>query len=196
MRLGVALGLYKPVESINEICWPAASNKDLALQSMVCIEKVAMPHYQEQVNALWAQMRHDFAGYIVPMRDYARWLYRYVNHPEKSYKIALISAPLTSKPLALSVMVEHPDYMELVDYVGGKDGVALAVEGARHCAGQLGKPAVKGWFTNAIVSFFEAESLSVQKVGIEVPINLRERTMQEAVLPAPLWLMAGDTDFR
>jgi ABC-type polysaccharide/polyol phosphate transport system ATPase subunit len=196
MRLGVALGLYKPVESINEICWPAASNKDLALQSMVCIEKVAMPHYQEQINALWAQMRYDFAGYIVPMRDYARWLYRYVYHPEKSYKIALISEPLTRKPLAAFVMVEHSDYIELLDYVGGSQGVELAIQGTRLFAGQLGKASAKAWFTSAIVPLFDAESVSVTKTGIEVPINLRGRTKEQAVLPAPLWLMAGDTDFR
>ena len=196
MRLGVVLGHYKPVESIHEIIWPALTNKTPLREQMHSVDKAAAPQYQEQINALWGQMRHDFADFIVPVRDFERWLYRYVRHPEFTYQIALISAPLTSKPLALIVMLEHPDYMELVDYVGGKDSVALAVQGARHCAGQLGKPAVKGWFTNAIVSLFEAESLSVQKVGIEVPINLRGRTIQEAVLPAPLWLMAGDTDFR
>ena len=141
-------------------------------------------------------MRHDFANFIVPVRDFDRWSYRYVNHPKLTYKIALISEPLTNKPLAVVVMVVHPDFIELVDYIGGSDGVSLAVKGARQYAFQFEKPSVKAWFTNAIVHLFDADSLSVTKTGIEVPINLRGTTKEEAVLPAPLWLMAGDTDFR
>ena len=93
-------------------------------------------------------------------------------------------------------MVEHPDYIELVDFVGGREGVELAVEGARNFAQSQSKPIVKGWFSNAIVNLFVAHSMSVTKTGIEIPIDLRGRTQEQAVLPAPLWLMAGDTDFR
>jgi hypothetical protein len=130
------------------------------------------------------------------MRDYSRLLYRYVNHPEHAYRVVLISSRLTDKPLAAFVMLEHPNFNELVDYVGGSAGIGLAVEGARQCAFTLGKTVIKGWFTNAIVHLFDAQCSSITKIGIEVPINLRGRTREQAVLPGPLWLMAGDTDFR
>jgi hypothetical protein len=55
---------------------------------------------------------------------------------------------------------------------------------------------VKGWFSNAIVFLFEAQCSSITKTGIEVPMSSRGKTKEQAVLPAPLWLMAGDTDFR
>ena len=155
-----------------------------------------MPQYQEMINALWHQMRQDFAHYIVPVRDFARWVYRYVNHPELTYQVILITARFSKKPLAAFVIIEHPDFIELVDYVGGRAGVDLAIDGVRQCATRLGKTFAKGWFTNSIVSQFEAQCSSVTKTGIEVPINLRGKTKAQAVLPAPLWLMAGDSDFR
>lgn len=196
MRLGVALGLYQPVEAINEVVWPALSYRGSLLRQTNFISKDAMTHCSAQINALWMQMRHDFADYIVPVRDYARWLYRYVNHPELTYQVVLVSARFSKKPLAAFVIIEHPDFIELVDYVGGRAGVDLAIHGARQCAARLGKSILKGWFTNSIVSQFQTNSLSVTKTGIAVPINLRGRTKAQAVLPAPLWLMAGDSDFR
>jgi hypothetical protein len=196
MRLGVALGLYGPIESINEIVWPALPDKLSLLHRLQLIDNAADPLCQEQINVLWALMRHDFADYIVPVRDQDRWLYRYVSHPEITYKLAVISNALSNRPLAAFVMFEHPDHIELVDYVGGVEGVELAVQGARYFAHSLGQSSVKGWFSSAIVSLFEAQCSSMTKTGIEVPINLRGRTQEQAVLPAPLWLMAGDTDFR
>jgi len=196
MRLGIALGLYRPMESINEMVWPALPNKLSSLHRLQLIDNAADPLYKEQINVLWALMRHDFSDYIVPVRDKDRWLYRYVSHPEISYKLAIISNALSNRPLAAFVMVEHPDFIELVDYVGGIEGVELAVQGARHVAHSLGQSSVKGWFSNAIVSLFDAQCSSMTKTGIEVPMNLRGKTKEQAVLPAPLWLMAGDTDFR
>ena len=196
MRLGVALGLYRPVESINEIVWPALPNKLSLLHRLQLIDNATDPQCQEQIDVLWALMRHDFADYIIPVRDKDRWLYRYATHPEITYKLALISNELSSRPLAAVVMVEHSDFIELVDYVGGVEGVELAVEGARLFAHSLGKFSVKGWFSNAIVSLFQAQCSSMTKTGIEVPMNLRGKSKEQAVLPAPLWLMAGDTDFR
>ena len=196
MRLGVALGLYRPVESINEVVWPALPKKVSLQYQLNLIKNAADPEVQEQINSLWAQMHHDFVGFIVPVRDHARWLYRYANHPEITYELAFIANPLSNGPLSAFAMVEHPDYIELVDFVGGREGVELAVEGARNFAQSQSKPIVKGWFSNAIVNLFVAHSMSVTKTGIEIPIDLRGRTQEQAVLPAPLWLMAGDTDFR
>lgn len=196
MRLGVALGLYQPIESINELAWTAQPHKVSLFKQLRLIPVDAFSQYQEQFNALWAQMRHDFRDYIVPVRDYARWLYRYVNHPEHTYQVVLISARFSKKPLAAFVIIEHQDHIELIDYVGGNAGVDIAIDGARQWAARLGKTTVKGWFTNAIAPRFQTLCASVTPTGIEVPINLRGRSKTEAVLPAPLWLMAGDSDFR
>ena len=123
---------------------------------MKLIDNAADPLCQEQINVLWALMRRDFADYIVPVRDKDRWLYRYVSHPEITYKLAIVSNALSNRPLAAFVMVEHPDFIELVDYVGGVEGVELAVLGARHFAHVLGQSSLKGWFSNAIVFLFNA----------------------------------------
>jgi len=196
MRLGVALGLYRPVEYINEVAWSALPDRASVLTQARLVAGSELKQFRGQINELWAQMRHDFAGLVVPVRDFARWQYRYAEHPELAYRVGLISSRLTRKPLAAFVIIEHADYVELVDYVGGSEGVELAVEGARRCASGLGKGLVKGWFTGAITPRFEARCMSVTRTGIEVPINLRGRTKEQAVLPAPLWLMAGDSDFR
>ena len=196
MRLGVALGLYHRVESIYEIVWGALPVKRSILWRTHLIASGALQQYRAQFNALWSQMSEEFADFIVPVRDFDRWLYRYERHPEISYKVVLISARFTKRPVAALVLAEHADFVELVDYVGGADGVGFAVDRARQFAGMLGKSMVKGWFTGALVPCFRGQSSSVTPTGIEVPTNLRGRTKEQAVLPAPLWLMAGDSDFR
>jgi len=196
MRLGVALGLYQPVEAINEIVWTGMPKRMSFLKKSVYIHKDAISEYRQQINALWEQMRHDFSGYILPVRDFTRWFYRYGQHPDSNFQLVLISSRFSNKPLAAFVIVEHTDHIELVDYVGGSDGINFAVEGARMCAARLGKSFVKGWFTNSLVPLFKVLCKSVAKTGIQVPIDLRGRSKAKAVLPAPLWLMAGDSDFR
>lgn len=196
MRLGVALGLYKRVETINEIAWSALPAMPSLFRRTRLITKDDFPQCQGQINSLWAQMRHDFADFIVPERDYNRWLYRYAKHPEISYKLVLVSSRISDRPLAAFVMAEHPDFVELMDYVGGRAGIEVAVDGARQLATRLGKTVVKGWFTNALAPLFQARSSGVNPTGIEVPTNLRGRSQEQAVLPGPLWLMAGDSDFR
>jgi hypothetical protein len=196
MRLGVALGLYRPVELINELAWSALPERVSFFSQTRFVEGAELKQFRGQINELWALMRHDFAALVVPVRDFARWQHRYAEHPELAYRVGLVSSRLSRKPLAAFVITEHADHVELVDYVGGIGGVELAVEGARRCASGLGKSLVKGWFTGAITPRFEARCVSVTRTGIEVPINLRGRTKEQAVLPAPFWLMAGDTDFR
>lgn len=196
MRLGVALGLYRRVESIHEIAWSPLAVRRSLLKRTRLIPNDAFSQYRGEFNALWSQMQSDFAGFIVPVRDYDRWLYRYARHPEITYRVVLISDRLWHRPLAAFVLAEHADFVELVDYVGGAAGVGLAVNRARQFATMLAKPALKGWFTGALAPLFSAHSSSINPTGIEVPTNLRGRTEEQAVLPAPLWLMAGDSDFR
>jgi hypothetical protein len=196
MRLGVTLGLYQKLDEINEIVWSALPRQTTWFRKTRLISPNEFQLARAPFNALWAKMRQDFFDYIVPVRDYDRWLYRYVNHPEMTYQVVLITARFSSSPLAAFVYKEHPDCLELVDFVGGRDDVKLAIDEARRLATQHGKAVVKAWFSSAVSADFELDCLSVGKTGIEVPINLRGKTKAQAVLPAPLFLMAGDTDFR
>lgn len=198
MRLGVTLGLYQRLDEINEIVWPALPHQTAWFKKTRLISKIDFHHERKQLNLLWAKMRQDFACCIVPVRDYERWFYRYMHHPETTYQVVLVNGRFSKKPLAAFVFKEHPDFIELLDFVGGRDAVPLAINEARRCAGRLGKPTLKAWFSNAVSALFEAQCSSVEKTGIEVPINLRGKTeaQAQALLPAPLFLMAGDTDFR
>lgn len=196
VRLGAALGLYQKVETIHEIAWAASPVRASIFNNVTLIPKQVFPAHKDAIEKLWDEMCQDFCDVVVPVRDYARWLYRYINHPEFNYQIILITKRFSKTPLAALVIIEHADHIELMDYLGGRSGIDIALNSARQWATRFGKTTVRGWFTSAIVPLFESGSTHVTATEIQVPINLRGRTKEQAVLPAPLWLMAGDSDFR
>jgi len=65
-------------------------------------------------------------------------------------------------------------------------------------AGDLGLPCVRGWFSARLVEEFASgqATATIEPTDIRIPVNLWRRTPDSARPPAPLWLMAGDTDFR
>ena len=130
------------------------------------------------------------------VRDAARWNYRYGEHPEYSYRVLMVSNRWTAKPLAALVLRAHPDHLELLDFVGSRDGIPLALRAARMHAAELGLAHVKGWFSSALVDEFSQGQAALEPNDIRVPVNLWGRDADQARPIAPLWLMAGDTDFR
>jgi len=196
VRLGAALGLYQKVDTIHEIEWGAHSVRPSIFTSNCLITHEAFPEHKDDIEKLWSQMCQDFCDVVVPERNFTRWHYRYIHHPELHYKIILVSTRFSKTPLAAFVMLEHADHIELIDYVGGQRGIEIALHSVRQWATKLGKTSVRGWFTSSIVALFQLGSSRLTATEIQVPINLRGRTKEQAVLPAPLWLMAGDSDFR
>ena len=90
----------------------------------------------------------------------------------------------------------HTDHLEWLDYVGPRRGIVLAIRAARMHAAELGLPVVRGWFSSRLVDEFAQGGATIETTEIGIPVELFGCAPASAVSTAPLWLMAGDTDFR
>ena len=194
--LGIKLGLYAPADVISQLTWPALAPARHWLTKTRGIHDVLAGPDSHKLGQLWQAMQRDWPDLTLPVRDPARWHYRYAGHPVHSYQLLMVSARLTGRPLAAAVLRAHADHLEWLDYVGGRDGIEPAMRAVRMRAAELGLSEVRGWFSNAPAAIF-AQDASVQATEIKVPVDLWGRTGDAPPgPPAPLWLMAGDSDFR
>ncbi len=194
--LGIKLGLYAPADAISQLSWTALPPARHWLTKTRSVHDVLGGPDSPKLLQLWSAMQRDWPTLTLPVRDPARWHYRYAGHPVHSYQLLMVSNRLTGRPLAAGVLRAHADHLEWLDYVGGRDGIAPAIRAVRMRAGELGLPEVRGWFSQAPAAVF-ADEARVQSTEIQVPVDLWGRPSDmPAGPPAPLWLMAGDSDFR
>ena len=196
VTLGVKLGLYLEVDTISTLRWsPLTPGRHLLTKTRV-LQHLSGAAESARLNQLWRNMQQDWPGLLLPVRDAARWNYRYAEHPEHRYHVLMVSNRWTAKPLAAVVLRAHPDHLEWLDYAGSRDAIPLALRAARMHAADLGLAHLKGWFSSALVDdFFQGEA-ALEPNDIRVPVNLWGLNVDQARPIAPLFLMAGDTDFR
>ena len=196
LQLGCKLGLYAEIDTISVMSWAPLPPQRSLLTPTRCINEWPVQRQQQAVNRLWQAMRVSWPQMLLPVRD-ATWLqHRYLDHPEHAYELLLVSSRLTGQPKALVVVRAHHDHLEFLDYVGPAQGVGLALRAARMHAANLGLPIVRGWFSQQLTRIFNVGQPTVHASGITVPTNLWGKAQVASVLSSPLWLMAGDSDFR
>lgn len=195
-RLGLKLGLYLEVDTISTLTWNALPPARHALTKTRDLPQLLEPGAAARLEQLWRAMQNDWPDMLVPIRDAERWHYRYAEHPEHIYRVTLVSNRWTGKPLAAVVVRAHADHLEWIDYLGPRQGIAVALRAVRMQAGALGVPSVRGWFSSRLIEEFSQAHATVEPTEIRVPVNLQGPPTDAARPPAPLWLMAGDTDFR
>lgn len=194
--IGRRLGLYREIDKISVMQWQIQEPRRSIMTPTRRINDWPKQRQQKAVTSLWQAMRTSWPDLLLPVRDWAWLQHRYLDHPEHSYELLLVSSRLTDQPKALAVVRAHPDHLEFLDYVGPAQGVALALRAARMHAVNLGLPVVRGWFSQHLTRIFNVGQPTVHDSGIVVPTNLWGRAQVADVLTSPLWLMAGDSDFR
>ena len=194
--VGRRLGLYREIDKISVMEWqPLQPRRSLKTRTR-CISSWPLQRQQSAIAALWQAMRASWPDLLLPVRDWAWLKHRYLDHPECRYDLLLVSSRLTRQPQAMAVVRTHADHLELLDYFGPASGIAPAVRAVRMRAADVGAPLVRGWFSQQLTQIFNVGQPHVYDSGIAVPTNLWGRAEPASVLASPLWLMAGDSDFR
>jgi ABC-type polysaccharide/polyol phosphate transport system ATPase subunit len=195
VKIGVKLGLYREVDSISTITWKALPPARSLLVKTRSLQQLQGSVESLQLQKLWDAMQSSWPDMLLPVRNAERWHYRYAEHPHHDYNMLLASNRWTGKPLAAVVVRAHADHLEWLDYVGPRSGIPLAIRMVQMQAGQWGLPCVRGWFSSQLVEQFAQGSTSVEPTEIRIPVNAWGLAPDAVPAPAPLWLMAGDTDF-
>ena len=197
LALGTRLGVYNQIDSISILIWQSLPPKRHVFFKNGVINAWPSEHLQQTITRLWTRMRPSWPHMLLPVRDAAWFQYRYLDHPEKKYELLLIALRLTGAPKALVVVQTHADHLELMDYVGPPQGVALAVRAARMHAASKGLNQVQGWFSQSLRPIFNTGEPTVHISGVEVAGWPKPRLLDASdALNNPMWLMSGDTDYR
>lgn len=196
LALGLRLGLYAQIDHISILMWPSLQPERHVFSKTRVINNWPIERRQQAIAHVWAGMHSSWANMLLPVRD-ASWLqYRYLDHPEKAYELLLVTSRFTGSPQALVVVQTHADHLELMDYIGPPQGVALAVRAARMHAANKGLAQVHGWFSRQLTHIFNQGQPVVHPSGIAVATNAWRRPHLPEALTSPIWLMSGDTDYR
>lgn len=195
VKLGVRLGLYLEVDAFSVLTWNPLPSARHPITKTRSLHQIDGRIESARLQKLWHAMQQDWPDMLLPVRDAERWNYRYAEHPEHSYRVQLVSNRWTRQPLAAVVVRAHADHLEWLDYLGPRRGIPLAVRAVRMQAADLGLPSVRGWFSARLVEEFAQGLAKVEPTDISIPVNLWGRDPDAARPPAPMWLMAGDTDF-
>ena len=188
--LGVKLGLYESAGRMMELRWsPQAPGRHWSWRWEPAGElpRQAMP-------ALWRRMQQDWPQHFIGLRDVKRWTYRYLDNPANVYTVLAIKPVFLGSPRALLVVREHEQHCEIIDYLGGRRAVKLAIEAAREFAHARNKP-VFMLASDAIASDFSVLGVEVAESSISIPVNISDHDLGEKPWLGRLWLMAGDSDF-
>lgn len=188
--LGTKLGLYEMAGRMLELRWePRAAPRHWGW-SWETMESVRTA----EVDELWRQMQRSWPGMFLPVRDGARWAYRYTHRPEVDYTLLLVRSRWTRRPLAALALRRHAGHMEWLDYVGPAANIGHAVRAAREFAHAEGKPLV-ALVGDAISDAFAIDGCSSQPSPICVPVNASSVPEADKPWLNRLWLMGGDSDF-
>ncbi len=196
-RLGTTLGLYSPADRMMALSWSP-------LDPGTPLERAGswLPLKEEPLNArrlssiahLWKQMRRDWSTHFLPVRNAARWHYRFLQHPGVHYELVLVRQRFTRRALCALALREHADRVEWLDYVGPRAYTEIAVAAARRFAGKKGNKPLTALFSEGIAADFQAQVTSCGPSGIAIPLNF-EAPSSRRPLQGELWLMGADADF-
>ena len=196
MGVGRRLGLYSDIDKISLMSWCALTPTRSFFTRTRRMNEWPLNRQQQAVTKLWSAMCVSFPDVLLPVRDCSLFKHRYLDHPEYTYELTIVSSRLTGQPKSLTVLRTHADHLEFLDYLGPAHGVASALGAARMQAANAGLPLLQGWFTQRLTQIFNIGEPIVQDAGIEVPTNIWGKAQVAGVLASPIWLMAGDSDFR
>lgn len=188
--LGTKLGLYEMAGRLLELRWeprPVSRHWNWRWD-----EVAGLP--AAEIDGLWQQMQDSWPAMFLPVRDGARWNYRYRQRPEIQYTLLLVRSRWTRRPLAALALRCHGEHVEWLDYVGPAAHLRQAVEAAREFAQAAGQPLV-ALVGDAVADAFAMAGCSSKPSPICVPVNASSAAPADKPWLNRLWLMGGDSDF-
>lgn len=195
MRLGERLGHYAEVGELRELRWNSLG-KFPSLTSRVRIFDPETPADQKVIDRLWARMATDLLDAVVGVRDWGYIQHRYVHHPERHYRLVLVTSRGTGTPLGMLVLHQEDQRLALTDLIAPVKAIPLLVRQARRLAGLWGCTSLYTWVSRQYVDLYRTREMEVLDIGVSIPTNVWVgQPYTTAQLRDRWWLTLGDTDF-
>jgi len=194
-RLPKLLGLYRgSIGAIHELIWPV---EGLGFSLLWCLHEIHLETQEEKAfaDSCWLNMADDLSNYIVGVRNAAYLRQRYINHPDKHYRIFIVRSRFGFQPAGLFVVqVDNSERCELLDAIGPVAKIPLLVRHAQHVAKESGCREIFLWAVNNIIPYF-GQCPTINDLQISVPGNGWTSGPAYESIAGKWWLTGGDTDF-
>jgi lipopolysaccharide transport system ATP-binding protein len=193
LRLAHKLDLYDEVDQVTELRWPGAEMPaDWVLERL----DFSAPETGRELDNLWDSMRIELAHFIVPVRNAARWTYRFDKHPARPYEAWWIRRKADSRACAAMVIKRDGAHIELMDWIAPPTLGSEVVACARGLVQEAGADHLMGWYSSSIASLIAGADGVAHAIGVGVPTSTWTPGPDKSTLQGRWWLTGGDTDFR
>jgi len=195
-KVAARLNLYAPLGRMQSVTWPARQRLP-SLYYRVRELRADDSAADKVMDECWQLMARSLTGHIVGVRDAAYLRHRYIDHPEKEYRIFLVSQRYNRRPLGIIVLRKTDDAScELLDIVGALADVPYMVLQARRVSAQLGAQSMFAWLIDDIVRIFNvSKDAKTEDLKVVIPGNAWTATIENEQAIGKWWLIGGDTDF-
>jgi hypothetical protein len=187
MRVAELLGFYAEVDTMVALHWQP---QRLPVFTHVLAPFQPHPANAAMVDALWHAMKKDLPSSLIGFRDWDYLQHRYVRHPEYAYRFYGVYRRLSKHPLALLVVKEQLDRIDIMDVVASLADLPAAIGAAR----RFFKKPLHGWMTESHAHHFEKTNPITTPLGIRIPANTYSDGPKPETLRGKWWLTMGDTD--
>jgi hypothetical protein len=197
MALAEHLGLYARVGHMLQLDWELREPEQGPhwWTHFELLDAAGFMRRRAEVESLWRQLQGDLAAHIVVRKD-AAWLeHRYLNHPDKQYRLVLLRRRLGRTPLGLVVLKEETGKVQLMDHVGPLRNIPLLLRAAKWHARSSGRELLYTWCSAAFAEHFSHAGAIPRPLAIVTPCTTRMPGPTPDELRDHWWLMPGDTDF-
>jgi hypothetical protein len=195
MKLGLRLGFYAKVGEIREVRWPNLAPR-LHMASFVRNLRPESKADGKIIDDLWSQMVENMKEAVIGKRNWEYIKNRYLEHPERAYRILLVRARMLGTVMGALVLQPEEENLILMDWIGPLKNIPELTLQARRLAGQWGYKEVYGWISHQYVSVMNLRSIVIRDPLVSIPANA---WVPQRYLPEQLqdrwWLTMGDTDF-
>jgi len=200
MRLAERTGLYVEVGRMVSVHWTPLATRPRLTTRVRALGTPLSSADAGTVDGLWADMRAELTGALVPVRDARHLRERYLEHPEHRYEVMLVSGRFSRAALGVFVVRREEGKAELVDVIAARRNLGAVITQARRMCARWGVGELFCWITQPYAPLFTATG------GVEKPLDVRVPSSRWVRSPDPdatvdrirdrWFLMSGDTDFR
>jgi hypothetical protein len=147
-----------------------------------------------ELQGAWQAMQKDCKEFVLGVRDaeYLRW--RFLERPDRQYRVFCLRH-WWGGTAAVVVLHVTPDSAELLDVIGPRHVMPLAVQAAVNEAERSGLAELTAWASLAAASVLGVDAQRTES-GAILAVAKASRLAAEEVASARWWWLGGDTDFR
>jgi hypothetical protein len=195
MTVAQKLGLYRAVDEVLELTWPASARGPGG--ALTASRRADAEEACSHGDRLWRDMRQAMPDALLGVRDSRHLQWRYAQHPAHAHVWLLLYGRLSGRVLALAVCRQETDKRwEILDLVGHPNRLPALVKAAQAHVRQAGGAEVFMWMTRSQTHRLAQSQPAVRDLQVLVPTNVWVPPNHDGPLDGPWWLTGGDTDFR